>query len=68
MCPKLKKIDGLKVTKIDVEMMQEYLVIESQHKGLIPLGSPSQDRPSTAASELEVEATDNLLLSTKTMD
>lgn len=58
----MKKIDGLTVTKIDVEMMEELLVLESKQKGLIPLGSPSQGRPSTAVSEFE-EPADNTLIS-----
>ena len=51
---KLKSIDGLKVSKIDKEMVNEFKELYAQEKGLIPLGSPSssKDRPSTGISEV----------------
>lgn len=39
---KLKSIDGLKVTKIDHEMVSEYRELYAKEKGLIPLGSPGK--------------------------
>ena len=48
----MRKIDGLTVTKIDIEMMEELLILESKQKGLIPLGLLWSERPTTA-SEVE---------------
>ena len=47
---KLKKIDGLTVTKIDIEMMEELTILESKQKGLIPLEQSWQERPESAVS------------------
>lgn len=66
-CPNLKKIDGLKTTKLDFEMAHEFMALESKQKGLIPLSSCFQDRPSTAVSEMRSDVSDSFVCS-KTID